>query len=267
MATEIGEAEMLADIASRQQTAGTSGQGSDTEGPTNPFESLKQRILQAQTVERPKLSPSEIEEQQRARAEAAAASAVDRLRFEVGAKYADAAVNNWRAETERQKQVRAAVVEYCLSVKSRVQCGEGMLLYGPVGTGKDHLAMGVARAACLAGVSVKWLKGQEWFGSLRDAIDSERTEGEIFRSLSCQMLVLSDPLPPIGPLTQYQASMLYRLIEDRYSRGGVIVATVNVASDEEADSRMGAQAWDRLKDRAWQIRCEWKSFRKPARIV
>jgi DNA replication protein DnaC len=81
------------------------------------------------------------------------------------------------------------------------------------------------------------------------------------------MLVISDPLPPMGPLTAFQASMLYRLIEERYSSGGVVVATVNVASDEEADSRMGAQTWDRLCDKSVKCHCNWPSYRKPWKTV
>jgi DNA replication protein DnaC len=263
----MDEASMIADIASRQQTVGTSGQDSDSRGPMNPFESLRAKILALPTIEKPSRCPTELAAERKAAAEHRAMEAFRRVQAEAGGHYAEAAVANWRAETARQQQVRAAVIEYCRSIGDRVKASEGVLLYGPVGTGKDHLAMGIAKAACLAGLGVRWMRGQEWFGSLRDAMDSDKSERDIFRSLACNVLILSDPLPPMGPLTQYQASMLYRLVEDRYSKGGVIVATVNVASDDEADSRMGAQTWDRLKDRAWQIRCEWRSFRKPSRIV
>jgi len=265
----MDEATILADIASRQATVGKSDPASDTKAPmSRRFEELKARILA--TPESPQnkpRSPIEIEAERTARRECEMESALRRLKAEAGGKYAEAAVANWTASTDRQRQVREAVIEYCRTIRERVKAAEGVLLYGPVGTGKDHLAMGIAKAACLESLSVRWLKGQEWFGSLRDAIDNDKSEREIFLGLACDVLVLSDPLPPMGALTQYQASMLYRLIEDRYSRGGVIVATVNVASDEEADSRMGAQTWDRLKDRAWQIRCEWKSYRKPARVI
>ena len=210
---------------------------------------------------------SETSEEMARRLEAEAKRAIDEIIRAAGVRYETASVNTWKATTERQHSVKAAVIDYCRSIRERVEAGEGVVLYGPVGTGKDHLAVGIARAACLADLSCKWLKGQEWFGSLRDAIESDRTEKELFRSLDCDVLILSDPLPPMGPLTPYQASMLYRLTEDRYSRGGVIVATVNVADDSEADSRFGAQTWDRICDRSWKVKCDWPSFRKPSRIV
>lgn len=260
----MDEAELLADIKNRQLTAGRSDQASDIKDRmTRRFEELKSRILAAPSVEETKISHSDAEQQRQAKIMAA----IDAVRKQVGEKYADAAVANWRTETDRQKQVREAVIDYCRTISDRVKAREGVVLYGPVGTGKDHLAVGIAKAACLAGLSVRWLKGQEWFGSLRDSIDSDRSERDLFRALACDVLVISDPLPPLGALTQYQASMLYRLVESRSSSGEVIVATINVADDAEADARLGAQTWDRLKERAWSIKCEWRSFRKPARIV
>lgn len=265
----MDEAAMLADIASRQQMDTRSDQGSDTKAPTNPFELVRQRILSQPEAKTRSLSDFEREEILRQQREHENRQAVDRLERTVGQKYSTASISNWRAETPRQQEVRAAVIEYCRSVGDRVRLGEGVLLYGPVGTGKDHIAVGIARACCLAGLKICWLKGQEFFGKLRDAMDesSDRSEKELFRDFRSDVLFLSDPIPPVGPLSPYQATMLYRLVDEHYSRGGVVVATVNVSGDEEADKRMGPQTWDRLKDRAWQIKCEWKSFRKPARVV
>jgi DNA replication protein DnaC len=261
----MDDQELLADIKNRQATAGKSDPASVTRDRTNRrFEELKASILAS--PESPQTlppSPTEIEAQRKGKIVAA----LEVLKRHLGSKYQDAALANWNADTDRQRTVRQAAADYCKAITEHVAAGEGVVLYGPVGTGKDHLAVGIAKAACLAGLSVKWLKGQEWFGTLRDAIDGERTEREIFRGLECDLLVISDPLPPMGALTQYQASMLYRLTEERSSRGGAIVATINVADDAEADARLGAQTWDRLKDRCWLIKCEWRSFRKPSRIV
>lgn len=185
-----------------------------------------------------------------------------------GERYRSCRLTNFTCSSQYQSRVVDAVREYGKSLEARRASREGLVLFGPVGTGKDHLAYALALHAAYGGLTVRWINGQSWFGSVRDAMDTDRTEASIIRELEKpDMVVISDPLPPIGDLTQHQATMLYRAIEARYSHGKLTVTTVNVADDTEADRRMGAATWDRLCHEAWKIHCNWPSFRKPARVV
>jgi DNA replication protein DnaC len=180
-----------------------------------------------------------------------------------GARYRECTLENFQCKHPAQKTVLTNVLAY-----TAADCPENLILYGPVGTGKDHLAFAVCREAARAGKTVRWINGQSWFGILRDSMDTNRSEASLVSELSRpDLLCLSDPLPPMGPLTQYQSTMLYRLVDARYSRGVPTVCTVNVAGDEEADSRIGAATWDRLCHGAYKLRCQWETFRKPIREV
>lgn len=183
-----------------------------------------------------------------------------------GARYRGCRLENFQSTTVYQKRAIEMIREYGHSLKDRQEAREGLVMYGPVGTGKDHLAYALAIYAASQGVNTKWFNGQEWFGSIRDAIDSSRSESSIIDEIERpDLLVISDPLPPIGDLTQHQATMFYRAIESRYAEGKLTITTINVADDKEADRRMGAPTWDRLCHGAWKIHCCWASFRKPAR--
>ena len=152
----------------------------------------------------------------------------------------------------------------------RVRRGEGVVLYGPVGTGKDHLAIGVLAVAVGSDMSVCAVNAQDWYGRLRDRMSAERgeSEAELIRELvRPELLLLSDLVPPIGGLSAYQAMLLYRLLDDRYSRRRVTLATLNVETVDEAEEAIGATSWDRLCDGAWLIACQWASKRKPERVV
>lgn len=143
-----------------------------------------------------------------------------------------------------------------------------MILYGPVGTGKDHLAFALCRSVIKSGRTVRWVNGQSWFGAVRDAMETDRSEASLVGDLAKPQLVcLSDPLPPVGALTQHQTTMLYRLIDARYAKGLPTICTLNVADDEEADLRMGPATWDRLCHGAWKLKCMWPTYRTPAREV
>lgn len=187
------------------------------------------------------------------------------LMADVGDRYAACRLSNFDATLPAQRRVRDALAKYCEQIRERHAKRQGLVLYGPVGTGKDHLAFAVARAAVLAGLSVKWLNGQDWFGQVRDAMDGDTSEAALIRRIAARdFAVISDPLPPIGNLTQHQATMLYRAVESRYAAGKPTIVTVNVASDGEADLRLGAATWDRLCHGAGKIKCEWPSYRVPA---
>jgi DNA replication protein DnaC len=180
-----------------------------------------------------------------------------------GARYADCTLSNFRCDCPEQTRVVAALRDYIAE-----DCPAGVILFGPVGTGKDHLAFAVCRSALKAGKLVRWINGQNWFGIVRDAMDTDRSEASLIADLARpELLCLSDPLPPVGPLTQFQATMLYRLVDARYSRGVPTICTINVADDSEADERMGAATWDRLTHDAWKIKCNWPTYRQPARTI
>lgn len=180
-----------------------------------------------------------------------------------GERYRTCTLNNFKGDYRQLLAVVQEVKEY---VKGGCTCG--LTLYGPVGTGKDHLAFAVCVEAIRLGKAVRWINGQRWFGSIRDAMDTNRSEADIILELAMpDVLCISDPLPPIGQLTQHQATMLYRLVDARYGRSLPTIVTVNVANDAEADERMGVATWDRLTHDAWKLFCNWPSYRKPKREI
>jgi DNA replication protein DnaC len=187
--------------------------------------------------------------------------------------YEQCKLENWVSSKEhsaKQAPVLAAVRDYCADIPARRSTGEGCLFYGPPGTGKDYLATVIVRKACLEhGIDCKYLNGVEWFVTLRDSMgDDRKTEGSIIRDFaSSGFLVLSDPLPPFGDLSAYQAQMLYRLIDERTVRKLPTIVTINVKDREEAVRRVGGATWDRIRNGAWVFACNWPSFRKPARVV
>lgn len=204
--------------------------------------------------------------EQKARRQGAFAKLCERA----GQRYSRCLFKNYECKNAAQTAARDACLEYAKSLIEHLSDGKGLVLYGPVGTGKDHLAFAVCSAATLHhGKSVGWINGQDWFGEIRDQMgdDGQAERYIIMRLCAPDLLVISDPLPPYGNLTQHQATMLYRVVNGRYSLGRATIATLNVSSDEEADARLGAATWDRLCHRAWKIKCDWPSYRKPARTV
>jgi len=148
-----------------------------------------------------------------------------------------------------------------------VDSGDGLLLIGPCGTGKDHLLIGLARVAIGADLTVRWASGPKLFAQVRQAIDADgKTPESVLRPFErAQVLILSDPLPPIGRLTDFQADIIYRLVDERYNRLWPIWLAANAANRAELESGLGVPVVDRLADGSTVLACDWPSYRQAGR--
>ena len=193
-------------------------------------------------------------------------NAMDDFQRVRGRRYVQCTFESFQCETPEATAAVAMLREYASEIASQVNLGAGVLLYGPPGTGKDHLVTCLVREAITAGIGVFWVNGMELYAGIRDAIGKGESEGDECRKLVApDVLVLSDPLPPAGTLTEFQAATLFRVIDGRYSQRKATWVTANIASYEEFSMRLGAQNADRLRDGAWVANCNWPSFRKVAR--
>lgn len=223
------------------------------------------------------LSPEEVAARDKANADMAIAEQKARrqglfavLCEKAGRRYSGCTFKNYQCTFSVQAAARDACLQYAKTLIEQIVDCKNLVLYGPVGTGKDHLAFAVCGAATMHhGKSVGWINGQDWFGDIRDQMDGdgESERRILIRLCAPDVLVVSDPLPPYGALTQHQATMLYRLVNARYAAGKPMIVTANVTNDDDADSRIGVPTWDRLCHGAWKIFCNWPSHRKPARLV
>lgn len=181
-----------------------------------------------------------------------------------GDRYATCSLNNFEAKTRDQQTALEDVRNYAANMPDRLKDGGGIVLWGPPGTGKDHLLAALAKVAIRdRGWTVSWENGADLFGEIRDRMDGADTEASLIRRMIApSALWLSDPLPPFGNLTDFQASMLFRIIDARYSRSKPTWVTMNVASAEEAVKRMGPQVVDRLRHGTLTVFCNWPSYRR-----
>lgn len=185
----------------------------------------------------------------------------------VGLRFATAKFATFSTDCIEQERALDSVMGYATNFPQHKARGAGMVIYGPPGTGKDHLAIAALRMILLThGVDVMWAHGLELFAELRAGIDSERSENEVVRSyIKAGVLCLSDPVPPAGTVTPWQAAQLGRIIDRRWRAMLPTIVTMNVADGGEAGDKLGQAAVDRLRHDSLCIACNWPSHRKASR--
>jgi len=181
----------------------------------------------------------------------------------VGARYRNCTLNSFRCDAPAQRHAVEQLRQYVDDWADRRRHGHGIMAIGGVGGGKDHLLIATARELIQQhGVTVRWVSGPKLFSGSRANMGANE-EKWIGQYVYAPLLILSDPLPPRGGLTDHQAATVQLIVDERYRAQRPTWATINVADSREADERMGASIVDRLSDGALIVRCNWRSYRKP----
>lgn len=181
-----------------------------------------------------------------------------------GERYAKCTLANFECQTQEQRTAMASLRGYAEQLADNFRDGRGVTLFGPCGTGKDHLSAAICRLYIgRLSKRVRWVDGMTLFGDLRDSFDNAKaSEGAIVAGYTrCDVLAISDPLPVLGELTAFQAGALFRIVDGRYSAMRPTILTVNVTA-ADAEKRLGNPIVDRLRDSSLMIHCNWQSYRK-----
>jgi DNA replication protein DnaC len=186
----------------------------------------------------------------------------------VGRRFAGCEFRNFDVGDDQhteQRRAKLAIAEgYARELRENIAAGRNLLIVGPCGTGKDHLAVSVIRVALGLAVDTVYIRGSDLCSQMRQHY-VEHSAAVPDRFGKCELLVVSDIEPSANGSTDFEERAILELLDLRYRDMRPIVATSNLSTRVELEKKLGARAIDRLLHGADVIVTSWPSYRRGAR--
>ncbi|HVW32582.1 MAG TPA: IS21-like element helper ATPase IstB [Acidimicrobiia bacterium] len=142
-----------------------------------------------------------------------------------------------------------------------IDAAESVVLHGPVGVGKTHIAQALGHAACRSGHTVAFTKTSRLLADLAGGHADRSWESRLRRWSRPALLILDDFA--MREFTTTQADDLYELISERQGRS--IVITANRKAEDWyslfPNPVVAESILDRIVNRAHHLSMSGKSYR------
>ena len=241
-------------IATRQDTCSTHG----------PFES---RNYLGRVWSRCPHCSDEFAREQKRQAEHQAREAL-RLAWErrigqsgIPERFRDRTLESFVASTEGQRKALAFAQSYADNFDQVMRSGRGALFIGQPGTGKTHLACGIALQIMRTNRTVLFTTVMRAIRKVKDSWTSgAQTEGEVMATLAYpDLLILDEVGVQFG--SEFERHIMFDLLNERYERRRPTIMLSNLPASYVTEY-LGERVVDRLReDGGLLVVFDWQSHR------
>lgn len=187
-------------------------------------------------------------------------------------RFQDRELVNYHAETPGQQAALQQASDYAREFSARRRLGTSLIFTGTVGTGKTHLACGIAHALLRSGYTALFTTVGDLIRSLRDTWrkNSHRTESDVLDGYAAVDLLILDEVG-VQAGSEDERRLLFEVINRRYSHRLPLVVITNLplVAEQEGGATiqeyLGLRAFDRLREGGGKVVIfDWPSYRGKA---
>ena len=177
-------------------------------------------------------------------------------------RFKDRTLDSYVAKTSGQKKALAFAREYAENFDQVMRTGRSAVFVGKVGTGKTHLAVGIALSIMQPQKSPVFVTVQRLIRRVKDSWRTkEETETEVINAFALpDLLILDEVGVQFG--SEFEKQVLFDVLNERYEKLKPSILLSNIPSEQLSDY-LGERVTDRLRENGGAlIGFNWDSYRK-----
>lgn len=172
-------------------------------------------------------------------------------------------LDNFEADTPEKTNALRVSREYAESFREVLEVGRSLVFCGTPGTGKTHLAIGIAKRIIEDGYTAAFITVMNAIRRIRDTYrrDSTETETQVIRSFTVPDLLILDEVG-MQRGTDDEKVLLFDIINARYEamRPLIVISNLDLAGIRDY---LGERAFDRLREGGGRaVQFTWDSYRR-----
>lgn len=178
-------------------------------------------------------------------------------------RFADRTLDSYRPANQAAKRAHDIATQYAVEFADVKKTGRGLILSGNVGTGKTHLAIGIAHQIMKAGYQPVFVSVIKAVRKIKETYgrDKEQTEDEAINDFIVpDLLILDEVGVQFGSETEKM--YLFEIINGRYEKRQPTILISNLTIPEFTKF-VGERVMDRMReDGGRAVVFDWSSERK-----